>query len=180
MTESIKISSILKSGLQNNKVFYSKYFFTSLFMALFALTIPVFSNIYYDKLVPGSSTASLFGVVGIVLVFIVFEFLLRSSKDIYQSIVSRQEDVNIDVSFVEALIYNTTKSSSMSSVFVLWTEFQKIKPVLLNSVFQRVSDIPVFIIFCVIIYINLGALVLVPVMMMMVSLLLAWGYFKYT
>lgn len=66
MTESIKISSILKSGLQNNKIFYSKYFFTSLFMALFALTIPVFSNIYYDKLVPGSSTASLFGVVGIV------------------------------------------------------------------------------------------------------------------
>lgn len=180
MTESIKISSILKSGLQNNKVFYSKYFFTSLFMALFALTIPVFSNLYYDKLVPGSSTASLFGVVGIVLVFIIFEFLLRSSKDIYQSIVSRQEDVNIDVSFVEALIYNTTKSSSMSSVFVLWTEFQKIKPVLLNSVFQRVSDIPVFIIFCVIIYINLGALVLVPVMMIVVSLLLAWGYFRYT
>jgi ATP-binding cassette subfamily C protein len=149
-------------------------------MALFALTIPVFSNLYYDKLVPGSSAASLFGVTAIVVVFIIFEFLLRSSKDIYQSIVSRQEDVNVDVSFVESLIYNTTKTSSMSSVFILWTEFQKIKPVLLNSVFQRLSDIPVFIIFSIIIYVNLGMLVLIPVTLMALSLVLAWANYKYT
>lgn len=180
MTESIRISEILKTGLRNNKTFYSKYFVTSLFMALFAMTIPVFSNLYYDKLVPSSSTASLFGVTAIVLVFVMFEFLLRSSKDIYQSIVSRQEDVNVDVSFVESLIYNTTKTSSMSSVFVLWTEFQKIKPVLLNSVFQRMSDIPIFIIFSIIIYVNLGMLVLIPVTLMALSLVLAFANYKYT
>jgi ATP-binding cassette subfamily C protein len=180
MSESIRISEILKTGLRNNKIFYSKYFFTSLFMALFALTIPVFSNLYYDKLVPSSSAASLFGVTAIVLVFVIFEFLLRSSKDIYQSIVSRQEDVNVDVSFVESLIYNTTKTSSMSSVFIVWTEFQKIKPVLLNSVFQRMSDIPVFIIFSIIIYVNLGMLVMIPVTLMALSLVLAWVNYKYT
>jgi len=180
MSDSIRISEILKTGLRNNKVFYSKYFFSALFMALFALTIPVFSNLYYDKLVPSSSVASLFGVTAIVLVFVIFEFLLRSSKDIYQSIVSRQEDVNVDVSFVESLIYNTTKTSSMSSVFILWTEFQKIKPVLLNSVFQRMSDIPIFIIFSIIIYVNLGLLVFIPVTLMILSLVLAWVNYKYT
>lgn len=180
VTDSIRIGAIIKAGLRNNNIFYSKYFLCSLFMAAFALTIPVFSNLYYDKLIPSSSSASLFGVAAIVLIFITFEFLLRSSKDICQSIVSRQEDVNIDVSFVESLIYNTTKSSSMSSVFILWTEFQKVKPLLLNSIFQRMSDIPIFLIFCVIIYVNLGALVLVPIFMMSFALFLAWAHYKYT
>lgn len=69
VVENIEIGQILKKGLTENKLFYSKYFFSSLFMALFALTIPIFSNLYYDKLVPSASYASLFGVAGIVLVY---------------------------------------------------------------------------------------------------------------
>ncbi|MBU9815552.1 peptidase domain-containing ABC transporter [Rahnella sp. C60] len=180
VVDSIRISQILKNGLKNNKIFYSKYFISSLFMAMFALTIPVFSNLYYDKLVPGSSNASLFGVAGIVLVFIIFEFLLKSSRDIYQSIVSRREDIDIDVSFLEALLYGDKKNTSMSSAFVLWTEFQKIKPVLLNSVFQRVADAPLFIVFVIVIYINLGLLVLIPITIMLISLGLAYVNFRYT
>lgn len=180
VVDSIQLGQILKKGLTENKLFYSKYFFSSLFMALFALTIPVFSNLYYDKLVPSASYASLFGVAGIVLVFIIFEFLLRSSKDIYQSIVSRREDINIDVSFLEALFYNSKKGGSMSSAFILWNEFQKIKPVLLNSLFQRAADIPIFLIFVVVIYINLGALVMIPLVILALSLLLAYMNYKYT
>ncbi|MEA7543785.1 hypothetical protein ONO12_25810, partial [Salmonella enterica subsp. enterica serovar Montevideo] len=37
-------------------------------MAIFALTIPVFSNLFYDKLVPSASVSSLFGVAIIVAV----------------------------------------------------------------------------------------------------------------
>lgn len=180
VVENIEIGQILKKGLTENKLFYSKYFFSSLFMALFALTIPIFSNLYYDKLVPSASYASLFGVAGIVLVFIIFEFLLRSSKDIYQSIVSRKEDISIDVSFLEALFYNSKKGSSMSSAFILWSEFQKIKPVLLNSLFQRAADIPIFFIFVVVIYINLGALVMIPLVILALSLLLAYVNYRYT
>ncbi|UJL40627.1 hypothetical protein JS561_15770 [Salmonella enterica subsp. enterica serovar Infantis] len=117
-------------------------------MAIFALTIPVFSNLFYDKLVPSASVSSLFGVAIIVAVFIVFEFILRTSKDIYQSITARQDDVDIDIAFLEAVLYSKKKNGrSMSSAFVLWNEFQKIKPVLLNSIFQRIADIPIFIIF---------------------------------
>ncbi|MDV5139304.1 peptidase domain-containing ABC transporter [Chimaeribacter arupi] len=180
VAESIRIGQILKNGLKNNKLFYSKYFISSLFMAIFALTIPVFSNLYYDKLVPSASNASLFGVAGVVVTFLIFEFLLRSSRDIYQSIVSRREDIDIDVSFFEALLYGDKKHTSLSSAFILWTEFQKIKPVLLNSLFQRVADIPLFIIFIVVIYINLGALVVIPIIIMIISLLLAYANYRYT
>ncbi|QPN37592.1 hypothetical protein I5080_22675 [Salmonella enterica] len=75
-------------------------------MAVFALTIPVFSNLFYDKLVPSASVSSLFGVAIIVAVFIVFEFILRTSKDIYQSITARQDDVDIDIAFLEAVLYS--------------------------------------------------------------------------
>ena len=180
VVECIQLGQILKKGLTENKAFYAKYFFSSLFMALFALTIPVFSNLYYDKLVPSASDASLFGVAAIVLVFIIFEFLLRSSKDIYQSIVSRREDISIDVSFLEALFYNGKKGASMSSAFILWNEFQKIKPILLNSLFQRAADIPIFLIFVIVIYINLGILVLVPLTILALSLGMAYLNYRYT
>lgn len=180
VVDSIQLGHILKKGLKENKTFYAKYFFSSLFMALFALTIPVFSNLYYDKLVPSASYSSLFGVAAIVLVFIIFEFLLRSSKDIYQSIVSRREDISIDVSFLEALFYNGKKGGSMSSAFILWNEFQKIKPVLLNSLFQRAADIPIFLIFVIVIYINLGVLVVVPLLILALSLGMAYLNYRYT
>ncbi|VUC91096.1 Putative type-1 secretion protein [Salmonella sp. NCTC 11881] len=114
-------------------------------MAIFALTIPVFSNLFYDKLVPSASVSSLFGVAIIVAVFIVFEFILRTSKDIYQSITARQDDVDIDIAFLEAVLYSKKKNGrSMSSAFVLWNEFQKIKPVFIKldlSTYSRYSNI---------------------------------------
>ncbi|MDI5303980.1 hypothetical protein MJN76_33830, partial [Salmonella enterica subsp. enterica serovar Anatum] len=42
-------------------------------------------------------------------------------------------------------------------------------PVLLNSIFQRIADIPIFIIFLIVIYVNLGLVVIVPVTMFIVS-----------
>ncbi|MDI5811288.1 hypothetical protein MJM95_29165, partial [Salmonella enterica subsp. enterica serovar Anatum] len=47
----LAVNHIIKNSLSMNKIFYTKYFFSSLFMAIFALTIPVFSNLFYDKLV---------------------------------------------------------------------------------------------------------------------------------
>ncbi|WP_145519542.1 ATP-binding cassette domain-containing protein [Yersinia mollaretii] len=181
VVDSIRVGRILKKALATNKVFYSKYFISSLFMAIFALTIPVFSNLYYDKLVPSTSVSSLFGVAFIAALFIIFEFMLRSSKDIYQSITSRKDDVDIDVTFLEAVIYNKKKSSrSMSSAFVLWNEFQKVKPILLNSIFQRLADIPIFLIFIVVIYVNLGAAVIIPIFMFIFAIAISIGNHYYT
>lgn len=181
VVESIRAKNILKNALSANKIFYSKYFITSLFMAVFALTIPVFSNLYYDKLVPSTSISSLFGVAFIAALFIIFEFMLRTSKDIYQSITSRKDDVDIDVTFLEAVLYNKKKSSrSMSSAFVLWNEFQKVKPVLINSIFQRIADIPILIIFIVVIYINLGAAVVIPIVMFIFAIAISIGNHYYT
>ncbi|HCJ4614730.1 TPA: SPI-4 type I secretion system protein SiiF, partial [Salmonella enterica] len=134
-----------------------------------------------DKLVPSASVSSLFGVAIIVAVFIVFEFILRTSKDIYQSITARQDDVDIDIAFLEAVLYSKKKNGrSMSSAFVLWNEFQKIKPVLLNSIFQRIADIPIFIIFLIVIYVNLGLVVIVPVTMFIVSIIIFLVNHHYT
>ncbi|ECP3539232.1 peptidase domain-containing ABC transporter, partial [Salmonella enterica] len=132
-------------------------------------------------LVPSASVSSLFGVAIIVAVFIVFEFILRTSKDIYQSITARQDDVDIDIAFLEAVLYSKKKNGrSMSSAFVLWNEFQKIKPVLLNSIFQRIADIPIFIIFLIVIYVNLGLVVIVPVTMFIVSIIISLVNHHYT
>lgn len=68
----------------------------------------------------------------------------------------------------------------MSSAFVLWNEFQKIKPVLLNSIFQRIADIPIFIIFLIVIYVNLGLVVIVPVTMFIVSIIIFLVNHHYT
>ncbi len=163
-----------------NKIFILNTSF-HLFYGNFALTIPVFSNLFYDKLVPSASVSSLFGVAIIVAVFIVFEFILRTSKDIYQSITARQDDVDIDIAFLEAVLYSKKKNGrSMSSAFVLWNEFQKIKPVLLNSIFQRIADIPIFIIFLIVIYVNLGLVVIVPVTMFIVSIIIFLVNHHYT
>lgn len=163
-----------------NKIFILNTSF-HLFYGNFALTIPVFSNLFYDKLVPSASVSSLFGVAIIVAVFIVFEFILRTSKDIYQSITARQDDVDIDIAFLEAVLYSKKKNGrSMSSAFVLWNEFQKIKPVLLNSIFQRIADIPIFIIFLIVIYVNLGLVVIVPVTMFIVSIIISLVNHHYT
>ncbi len=117
----------------------------------------------------------------IVAVFIVFEFILRTSKDIYQSITARQDDVDIDIAFLEAVLYSKKKNGrSMSSAFVLWNEFQKIKPVLLNSIFQRIADIPIFIIFLIVIYVNLGLVVIVPITMFIVSIIISLVNHHYT
>lgn len=181
VVDGIRVINILRQALSTNKIFYSKYFFSSFFMALFALTIPVFSNLYYDKLVPSASTASLFGIVFIAALFIIFEFILRSSKDIYQSIISRKDDVDIDVSFLEAVIYNKKKDGrSMSSAFVLWHEFQKVKQVLLDTVFQRLADIPLLIIFILVIYLNVGWVVFIPIFMFLFSILIAFIHHHYT
>ncbi|EFL92642.1 putative type-1 secretion protein [Candidatus Regiella insecticola LSR1] len=181
VVDGIRVANILKQALSANKIFYTKYFFSSFFMALFALTIPIFSNLYYDKLVPSASTSSLFGIVFIAALFIIFEFILRSSKDIYQSITSIKDDVDIDISFLEAVIYNKKKNGrSMSSAFVLWNEFQKIKPALLNTIFQRLADIPLFFIFIVVIYVNLGWVVVIPIFMFFFSLAMALINYHYT
>ncbi|SUG63145.1 Putative type-1 secretion protein [Salmonella enterica subsp. arizonae] len=181
VVDSIRVNNIIKNSLSMNKVFYTKYFFSSLFMAIFALTIPVFSNLFYDKLIPSASVSSLFGVAIIVAVFIVFEFILRTSKDIYQSITARQDDVDIDISFLEAVLYGKKKNGkSMSSAFVLWNEFQKVKPILLNSVFQRIADIPIFLIFIAVIYVNLGWVVVVPIIVFIISIILSIVNHHYT
>lgn len=181
VVESIQVANILKNALSFNKIFYSKYFISSFFMALFALTIPVFNNLYYDKLVPSASISSLLGLLVMVILFVVFEFTLRSAKDVYQSITARKSDVDIDISFLEAVIYNKKRSGrSMSAAFVLWNEFQKAKPVLLNTLFQRVADIPIFFVFVLIIYINLGWVVVVPVFMFLFAILISFLNYYYT
>lgn len=181
VVDGIRVTGILKQAFSVHRIFYTKYFFASFFMALFALTFPVFSNLYYDKLVPTASSASLFGILTIVFLFIIFEFILRSSKDIYQSITSRKDDVDIDISFLEAIIYNKKKNGrSMSSAFVLWNEFQKIKPVLLNTLFQRLGDIPIFFVFILVVYINLGWIVVIPLLTFCISILMAYFNYRYT
>ncbi len=98
-------------------------------MAIFALTIPVFSNLFYDKLVPSASVSSLFGVAIIVAVFIVFEFILRTSKDIYQSITARQDDVDIDIAFLEAVLYSKRKMADPCHQHLCYgMSFRKLNP----------------------------------------------------
>ncbi len=61
----------------------------------------------------------------------------------------------------------------MSSAFVLWNEFQKIKPVLLNSrSFQRIADSNIYYISHKV-YVNLGLVVIVPVTMFIVSIIIS-------
>lgn len=64
-----------------NKIFYTNTSFHLFLWLIFALTIPVFSNLFYDKLVPSASVSSLFGVAIIVAVLF-FVVILRTSKDI--------------------------------------------------------------------------------------------------
>lgn len=119
-----------------NKIFYIKYFFLFFFMVIFVLIILVFSNLFYDKFVLSVLVLLLFGVVIIVVVFIVFEFIFCILKDIYQFIIVRQDDVDIDIVFFEVVFYSKKKNGRfMLLVFVLWNEFQKIKFVLLNLIF---------------------------------------------
>ncbi len=67
-------------------------------MAIFALTIPVFSNLFpMISLFQVLRFHLYFGVAIIVAVFIVFEFILRTEKIFISLVTARQDDVDIDI-----------------------------------------------------------------------------------
>ncbi|EEP0995688.1 ATP-binding cassette domain-containing protein [Salmonella enterica] len=174
LKEKISVKRMLFRLISENKSYYCRYFLASFLLALTALTIPVFSSVFYDKLIPSESVSSLFSICGIVVIMILLELFLRTSRDISQSLLSRADDVTLDISFMENVIRTNSHSYMVSTLYSLWVEFQRVKSIIFYGLIQKVAELPVFIIYVTIICMNLGFVGLVPVVMTIVGVIYSW------
>ncbi|EAB2798718.1 type-1 secretion protein, partial [Salmonella enterica] len=174
LKEKISVKRMLFRLISENKSYYCRYFLASFLLALTALTIPVFSSVFYDKLIPSESVSSLFSICGIAVIMILLELFLRTSRDISQSLLSRADDVTLDISFMENVIRSNSHSHMVSTLYFLWGEFQRVKSIVFYGLIQKVAELPVFIIYVAIICMNLGFVGLVPVVMTIVGIIYSW------
>lgn len=164
------------------KQFKSEYWeilLCSLFINIFALTMPLFSMNVYDRVVPNFAESTLIVLmIGVVAIF-VFDFILRLIRSYILDNVAAKLGAQYDAQLMEQLylIPPTQMRLTVGERANLFREIQGIRDFYAGKLAPALIDMPFFLLFLVAIYFISPMLALVPAVGAIILLLVngsAW------
>lgn len=153
------------STLWESRSIYRDVLIASLFINAFAIAVPLFSRIVYDKIVPNLAFDSLWVLASGVFVIFVFDLILKLLRSYFIDISGKKSDLLIS-SRIFAKVMGIRMEARPPSVGAFarhLQEFESIRDFFTSASVSALIDLPFAILFLFIIWLIAGPLVIVPI-----------------
>lgn len=143
---------------------YSHVMLASLMANTLALAGVLFSRQVYDRVIPAESFSTLYVLFTGVVVAMLFDFILRSSRVRITDLLGKRTDLRAsDRVFGHALrVKNSEKPRSTGTFIAQIRELEHVRELLTSTTVTAFADLPFFFLFCLIMWYLAGPLALVP------------------
>ncbi len=160
---------------------YAQVLLATIMVNLLTLSLPLFTNMVFDKLIPTYATDTLMiislGMVGIV----VFDFVLRWLRSYFVDdacrIIEKQSEQLIFSRLME--LKHSALPDSSGKIAHAVEDFARVKEVLSGTVLLSVLDIPFFAVFTLVIWLIGGKMALIPLTIALVLIPVTWFSYRY-
>ncbi|WBA13258.1 type I secretion system permease/ATPase [Salinivibrio kushneri] len=162
--------------LWQSRHIYRDVLIASLFINAFAISVPLFSRLVYDKIVPNLAFDSLWVLASGILVIFVFDLLLKLLRSYFIDIAGKKTDLLIS-SRIYAKVIGVRMDAKPPSVGAFarhMQEFESIREFFTSASISTLIDLPFAIIFLLVIWFVAGPLVIVPIIAVTLLVIHAW------
>ncbi|WP_263080643.1 ATP-binding cassette domain-containing protein [Endozoicomonas sp. Mp262] len=160
---------------------YIQVVLATVMVNLLTLSLPLFTNMVFDKLIPTYATDTLMiislGMLGIV----VFDFILRWLRSYFVDdscrVIEKHSEQLIFSRLME--LKQSALPDSAGKIAHIIEDFARVKEVLSGTVLLSLLDIPFFALFTLVIWLIGGKMVLIPLTVALVLIPVTWLSYRY-
>ncbi|WP_028116341.1 type I secretion system permease/ATPase [Ferrimonas senticii] len=160
------------STLKRSSSIYRDVLLASVLINLFALAVPLFTRLVYDKVVPNLAFESLWVLASAVIVVLLFDMGLKMLRTHFVDLAGKKSDLLLSAKIFAKVMgmRMEARPPSVGAFARHMQEFESIRDFLASATIVTLIDVPFALLFLLVIYLMAGPLVLVPIVI--VTLLL--------
>lgn len=153
------------STIWQSKIIYRDVLIASILINLFAVAVPLFSRLVYDKVVPNLAYETLWVLAsGVILIFI-FDLVLKLLRSYFIDVAGKKSDILISSKLYAKVlgIRLESRPASTGAFARHLQEFESIREFFTSATISTLIDLPFSLLFLLIIWLLAGNLVIVPI-----------------
>lgn len=141
------------SVLKENVPIYRDILLASFFINLFALALPLFMRIVFDRVVPNHATETLWVLSSGVMLVLLASIALRVMRAYFLDIAGRRVDIRLSASIMERVLGARleARASSVGAHAARLKSFETIRDFITSAAISAIIDIPFAVIFMLVI-----------------------------
>lgn len=154
---------------------YGEVLLASFLINLFALAVPLFIRVVYNRVLPNSAFETLWVLVGGLAILFVFDFILKNLRGYFVDHAGRTTDIKLSsLIFSHALgIKMDSRPNSIGAFASSIHSFEFFRDFITSTTITILIDIPFFFLFVIVMFYMGGpAIGLIPIIMMPIVLIL--------
>jgi len=161
------------STLWASKAIYRDVLIASIVINIFILANPLFVMNVYDRIVPNNAIESLWVLAIGVSVVYMFDILLKYLRSYFLEVAGKKSDVIMSAKIFEQTLGLTmaNRNGSIGAVANTLREFDSIRNFFTSGTIASLVDLPFTVIFLLVIFYVAGAIVLIPLAIILVIML---------
>ncbi|WP_298439391.1 type I secretion system permease/ATPase [uncultured Ferrimonas sp.] len=161
------------STLRRSHSIYRDVLIASILINLFALAVPMFTRLVYDKVVPNLAFESLWVLSSGVIVVLLFDLGIKMLRTHFVDLAGKKSDLLLSAKIFSKVMgmRMESKPPSVGAFARHMQEFESIRDFLTSATIVALIDVPFALLFLVVIWMMAGPLVLVPIVVVTALLL---------
>lgn len=161
------------STLRQSHRIYRDVLFASILINLFALAVPLFTRLVYDKVVPNLAFESLWVLATGVIVVLLFDLTIKMLRTHFIDLAGKKSDLLLSSRIFSKVmgIRLEAKPVSIGAFARHMQEFESIRDFLTSATIVTLIDVPFALLFLLVIYLMAGPLVLIPITIVLLLVL---------
>ena len=148
-----------------SKTIYRDVLVASVLINLFAIAIPLFSRLVYDKVVPNLAYETLWVLTSGIFIIFIFDVILKLLRSYFIDVAGKKTDILISSKLYAKVlgIRLEARPASTGAFARHLQEFESIREFFTSATISTLIDLPFSLLFLLIIWLLAGHIVLVPI-----------------
>ncbi|MDV5168061.1 type I secretion system permease/ATPase [Photobacterium rosenbergii] len=151
--------------LWQSKPLYRDVLIASALLNVFALAIPLFTRLIYDKVVPNQAFDTLWVLTSGIVVIFGFDFLLKYLRSYFIDIASKKSDILLSAAIYRKVmgLKLAARPPSVGAFTRHLQEFESVREFFTSATITALIDLPFALLFLLVIYTIAAPVVVIPI-----------------